>query len=126
MYICRTKSTTRIVCGHKIESAFVKGVVCESTTRRVVPPGNPNAKAFYLYQTMYYKSHEGDAFCKAVRIIHAISQLDTAFSNAEEVAERSGNRWVQEEFLCNRHDTLNALGLALHTELSTIYEEAEV
>ena len=114
--------------GENRKIAFVKGGARKRPPRLVVRPDNPKARAFFIVKLTMLQQFDkgGDAFCKAVRIIHAISQLDTAFSNAEEVAERSGNRWVQEEFICNRHDTLNALGLALHTELSTIYEEAEV
>lgn len=129
MYICRTKSTTCVNTNYRRNDrkfAFDKGGVCESTPRPVVRPGNPVSKAFFIPTIMYHNLNDGDAFCKAVQIIHTISELDTALSNAEKVAEQSGNSWIQEQFIDNRHDITNALGLALHSELSTIYEEEQV
>lgn len=128
MYICTCQTNYLAATARNYRKfAFSKGGVCESTPWLVVRPDSPTLKAFFIVKlTMFQQSDKGDAFCKAVRIIRAISRLDEAFSQAEEVAELSGNKWVKEEFSDNRHDTMNALGLALHTELSTIYEEEEV
>lgn len=127
MYICRTKRTTCANANYRRNDrkfAFDKGGVCESTPRPVVRPGNPVSKAFFIPTIMYHNLNDGNAFCKAVQIIHAIAELDTAFTKAEAVA--STNSWIWEQFTGNRTETMAALGLALHTELSTIYEEEQV
>lgn len=115
------------IAGKDRKFAFVKGAARKRPARIVTHPDSPNAKAFFIVKQMSYTHDKGsDAFCKAVQIIHTISELDTALSNAEKVAEQSGNSWIQEQFIDNRHDITNALGLALHSELSTIYEEEQV
>lgn len=78
---------------------------------------------FICSNTMSHTSN-GFAFGRAMTIIHTIAELDAAFDKAEAVA--STNSWIWEQFTGNRTETMAALGLALHTELSTIYEEEQV
>lgn len=68
----------------------------------------------------------GFAFGKAMTIIQAIAELGAAFSKAEEVAEASGDSWAIQEITEGGHDALLSLGVVLHKELSTIYEEERV
>jgi len=128
MYICscQTIHPALIFAGKDRKFAFSKGEVCESTSRLVNRPDNPNLKAFFIVTKMIHNTSDknGTAFCKAVQMIHTIAELDTAFTKAEAVA--STNSWIWEQFTGNRTETMAALGLALHTELSTIYEEESV
>lgn len=113
--------------GENRKFAFGMGEVCESTSRPVTRPDSPKLKAFFVYVSkMSHNTSDknGTAFCKAVQMIHTIAELDTAFTKAEAVA--STNSWIWEQFTGNRTETMAALGLALHTELSTIYEEEQV
>ena len=126
MYICTCQTNYPAhFAGENRKFAFVKGGARKRPPRLVVRPDNPKAKAFFIVKlTMLHSDKNGTAFCKAVQIIHAIAELDTAFTKAEAVA--STNSWIWEQFTGNRTETMAALGLALHTELSTIYEEEQV
>lgn len=104
--------------------AFVKGAGRKQPARLVGKPDNPTAKAFFIVKLPMLQSTDGFALGRAMTIIHTIAELDAAFTKAEAVA--STNSWIWEQFTGNRTETMAALGLALHTELSTIYEEEQV
>ena len=98
------------------------GEVCESTSRLVTRPDSPNAEAFFIVKTMSHNSTNDLSLDRAVRIIHTISELDTAFSKAEVVAVAASSR-IAREFSESRHNNLVALGHALHQQLSKLYEK---
>ena len=81
---------------------------------------------FFICSNKMSHNSNGFAFGKALTIIQAIAELGAAFSKAEEVAEASGDSWAIQEITEGGHDALLSLGVVLHKELSTIYEEERV
>lgn len=63
------------------------------------------------------------SFDRSMNIIQTMSEISAAFSKAGEVARQSGNTDILQEIAENSHDTQLWLGLALHQELSKVYEE---
>ena len=72
---------------------------------------------------MLHKDSGSRTLDKAVDIIQTISELRTAFSKAEQVALASGDPLIVQDITNDSYDSMLALGLALHRELSKIYEE---
>ena len=69
-----------------------------------------------------YNSTKDLALDRSMDFIRTISEITASFHKAEELANDSGNAEVIREISENSHDTLLWLGLALHQELSKVYE----
>ena len=107
--------------GENKKIAFVKGGGRKRPPRCVASPDNPKTEAFLLSQNMLHNSKDL-SFDKSMDIIQTMSEINAAFSKAEEVANLSGNAEISREIAENSHDTQLWLGLALHQELSKLYE----